>query len=238
MRGRRALAFRAHARRSEDDDDGPPVRLLRDVPSSSGLPAPAGEADVSRAGLGPRAVTDDGPPRQVQRVRLMEWGRPVRSLPRALAALPWSGVEAHPVPPALGILRTLYDHPSTTLPPGCALSLGRVWQSELAGADRDRAFTACEVASLRNLRRALRNGAVWIEHRLTFRRRERAVPAGAALAAALVRAQSVPRSTHLARCVPGTVARARSRRRAGRRRDRDGRARHGGHCAGPRADCG
>ena len=103
----------------------------------------------------------------------MEGVRPVRSLLRALVALPWSGVESPPVLAALGVLRTLYEHQSTTLPPGCALSLGRVWQSEFAGADRDRAFAACEVASLLNLRRALRNGTVWIEHSLTFRSRER-----------------------------------------------------------------
>ena len=54
-----------------------------------------------------------------------------------------------------------------------APQLGRVWQRALAGEDRERAFAAAEVATLLNLRRALRNGTVWIEHSLAFRSRER-----------------------------------------------------------------
>jgi TnpA family transposase len=59
------------------------------------------------------------------------------------------------------------------LPATVSLSLGRVWRVPLADSDRERAFAACEVASLLALRRALRNGTVWIEHSLRFRSRER-----------------------------------------------------------------
>ncbi len=43
----------------------------------------------------------------------------------------------------------------------------------LTGADRELAFRAFEVATLLALRRALRNGTVWIDHSLAFRSRER-----------------------------------------------------------------
>ena len=107
------------------------------------------------------------------RDRLIEGVRLVRSLLKALVRLPWAGVEAHPVLAAVAVLRPLYEADIRSLPPIGALSLGRVWHAELAGPDRQRAFAACEVATLLSLRRALRNGTVWIEHSLTFRSRER-----------------------------------------------------------------
>ena len=51
--------------------------------------------------------------------------------------------------------------------------LGSVWSAAIAGADRERAFRALEVATLFSLRRAVRNGSVWIEHSLSFRGRAR-----------------------------------------------------------------
>jgi hypothetical protein len=48
----------------------------------------------------------------------------------------------------------------------------RVWLQALGGEDRERAFAAAEVAMLLDLRRALRNGTVWIEHSLAFRSHE------------------------------------------------------------------
>ncbi len=42
----------------------------------------------------------------------------------------------------------------------------------LASEDRGRAFVAAELGTLLNLRRALRNGTVWIDHSLVFRSRE------------------------------------------------------------------
>ena len=47
------------------------------------------------------------------------------------------------------------------------------WRAVLTAADRERASCAFELATLFGLRRALRNGTVWIEHSLTFRSRER-----------------------------------------------------------------
>ena len=58
------------------------------------------------------------------------------------------------------------------LPVGTDLSLGRVWRKSLQDEDREKAFAAAEVGTLLNLRRALRNGSVWIDHSLSFRSRE------------------------------------------------------------------
>lgn len=49
--------------------------------------------------------------------------------------------------------------------------MGSVWSAAIAGTDRERAFRALEVATLFSLRRAVRNGSVWIEHSLSFRGR-------------------------------------------------------------------
>jgi hypothetical protein len=74
---------------------------------------------------------------------------------------------------ALRRLQGLYAHEQRQLPVGTQVFLGRVWQEALTGADRERAFCAFEVATLIALRRALRNGTVWIDHSLAFRSRER-----------------------------------------------------------------
>jgi TnpA family transposase len=59
------------------------------------------------------------------------------------------------------------------LPVSTSIDFGKVWKALLSGADREQAFRAFEVATLLALRRALRNGTVWIDHSLAFRSRER-----------------------------------------------------------------
>jgi hypothetical protein len=54
-----------------------------------------------------------------------------------------------------------------------APSLGRVLQAAISCPDRQRAFQAQEAATLFTLRRAVRNGSVWIKHSLSFRGRAR-----------------------------------------------------------------
>ena len=73
---------------------------------------------------------------------------------------------------ALATLRDLYAYDVRRLPPTFAVPLGGVWRTTLAGSDRERVFAACEVATLLSLRRALRNGTIWIEHSFAFRSRE------------------------------------------------------------------
>ena len=110
---------------------------------------------------------------QVVRERLIDGVRPARALLAALVRLPWQASGAHPVLNALHILHDLYAHEQRSLPAGVSVPFGRVWHEALTGLDRERAFAAFEVATLFSLRRALRNGTVWIDHSLAFRSRDR-----------------------------------------------------------------
>ena len=115
------------------------------------------------------------PPTRAQLVRehLIEEIRPVRSLLSALVVLPWQAIPGHPVLAALQLLKGLYEHDVKELPVSTSIDFGKVWKALLSGQDRERAFRAFEVATLLSLRRALRNGTVWIDHSLAFRSRER-----------------------------------------------------------------
>ena len=110
---------------------------------------------------------------EIVRDRLIEGVRPVHALLKALVRLPWRSTAAHPALEAMSVLRDLYERDLRTLPATFAVPLGSVWRTVLAGKDRERAFATREVATLLNLRRALRNGTVWIEHSLAFRSREK-----------------------------------------------------------------
>ena len=110
---------------------------------------------------------------EVVREQLIDGVRPVRALLKALVALPWQSTPNHPVGAAMALLRGLYAREIRSLPAGLAIHLGGVWRAIIEGADRERALQTVEVATLLNLRRALRNGTVWIEHSLAFRSRER-----------------------------------------------------------------
>jgi TnpA family transposase len=109
---------------------------------------------------------------QIVRERLIEAVRPVRALLKALVQLPWQASAAQPLLEAIRILHELYERDLRALPTSYTVPFGRVWRAVLAGEDRERAFAAAEVATLLNLRRALRRGTVWIEHSLAFRSRE------------------------------------------------------------------
>jgi hypothetical protein len=115
------------------------------------------------------------PPTRAQLVRdhLTLEVRPVRSLLSGLMALPWEATPDHPVLTAIHLLKDLYKQGARELPVTPTIDLGRVWRALLSGADREQAFRALEVATLLALRRALRNGTVWIDHSLAFRSRER-----------------------------------------------------------------
>ena len=115
------------------------------------------------------------PPTRAQLVRehLIEEIRPVRSLLSALVLLPWQATPGHSVLAALQLLKGLYEHDVKELPVFTSIEFGKVWKTLLSGQDRERACRAFEVATLLSLRRALRNGTVWIDHSLAFRSRER-----------------------------------------------------------------
>jgi len=110
----------------------------------------------------------------VIRQRLIDAIAPVRSLLVAVSGLPWQATGEHPVLDALNKLRAQYAAGTHSLPADVTASrLGPAWRQAIADDDRERAFRALEVATLFALRRALRNGSVWLEHSLSFRGRER-----------------------------------------------------------------
>ncbi len=110
----------------------------------------------------------------VIRQRLIGAIAPVRSLLVAVIGLPWQATDEHPVLDAVNKLRAQYAAGVNSLPADVtAPRLGPAWRQAIADADRERAFCALEVATLFALRRALRNGSVWLEHSLSFRGRER-----------------------------------------------------------------
>ena len=116
------------------------------------------------------------PPSRASIIRqhLIDAIAPVRSLLVAVSGLAWQATGEHPVLDALDKLRALYAAGTKILPPEVtAARLGLAWRQAIAKTDRERAFRALEVATLFALRRALRNGSVWIEHSLSFRGRER-----------------------------------------------------------------
>lgn len=110
----------------------------------------------------------------VIRQRLIDAIAPVRSLLVGVSRLPWQAAGEHPALDALNKLRAGYAAGAKRLPAGAtAPRLGAAWREAVADPDRERAFRALEVATLLALRRAARNGSVWIEHLLSFRGRER-----------------------------------------------------------------
>jgi len=116
------------------------------------------------------------PPSRASLVRegLIDGIRPVRSLLVAIAKLPWQATGEHPAVEFLATLQAFYRKGTRTLPTEMvAPGLGRVWQAAISSPDRERAFQALEVATLLALRRAVRNGSVWIGHSLSFRGRAR-----------------------------------------------------------------
>ncbi|SEB24321.1 Transposase and inactivated derivatives, TnpA family [Variovorax sp. YR216] len=110
----------------------------------------------------------------VIRQRLIDAIAPVRSLLAGVSRLPWQATGEHPALDALNKLRAGYAAGIKRLPSEVtAPRLGAAWRAAIADADRERAFRALEVATLLALRRAVRNGSVWIAHSLSFRGRER-----------------------------------------------------------------
>ncbi|MDM0053746.1 Tn3 family transposase [Variovorax sp. J22R115] len=110
----------------------------------------------------------------VIRQRLIDAIAPVRSLLVGVSRLPWQATGEHPVLDALNKLRAGYATGIKRLPSEVTTPrLGAAWRAAIADADRERAFRALEVATLLALRRAVRNGSVWIAHSLSFRGRER-----------------------------------------------------------------
>ncbi|QBB70742.1 Tn3 family transposase [Pseudolysobacter antarcticus] len=103
---------------------------------------------------------------------LVQNSRNSRSLLRMLCTLSFESVTPHPVIQALEALREIYLQRKLTLPSDIPVHLGKMWDDMLGDADRSRALQAFEVATLLAMRRALKNGSVYIAHSFGFRSRE------------------------------------------------------------------
>jgi hypothetical protein len=149
-------------------------QLLGEVDTLAGSTDLSGEQVRERLRALMQAHRDQAPRSRAQlvRERLMEAAGSARALLRALVQLPWRADSTQPLLEAMHVLQDRYERDERTLPVGCEMALGRVWHTSLAAEDRGRSFVAAEVGTLLNLRRALRNGTVWIDHSLAFRSRE------------------------------------------------------------------
>jgi hypothetical protein len=105
------------------------------------------------------------------RGKLSEHARYVRPLVKLLVELAFEG-EAHaPLLMALSQLRALYARRARQLPADIDTSVAPRWAELIGGVDRQRALRAFEAATLLALRKALRNGSVWVAHSLAYCRR-------------------------------------------------------------------
>jgi hypothetical protein len=106
------------------------------------------------------------------RWKLNEKERQVRPLLKALVALPFEGDEGSSLLLALRQLRDVYARQSRSLPRDADVTFAPRWAALIEAPDRQRGLRAFEAATLFALRKALRNGSVWIAHSLAFRQRD------------------------------------------------------------------
>src|SRR5215471_2846316 len=105
------------------------------------------------------------------RGQLSTHARQVRPLLKTLVGLAFEGEADAPLLLALARLRDLYARQSRQLPVDIDASFAPRWAALIDGVDRQRALRAFEAATLLALRKALRNGTVWVAHSLAYRQR-------------------------------------------------------------------
>jgi len=105
------------------------------------------------------------------RWKLTQQVRPVRRLLRSLLHMTFEAEKGSPVLAALKVLRKCYDERLRQLPDRVDSSFAPRWSEIIDGLDRQWALRGFEAALLFALRKALRNGTVWVPHSLSYRRR-------------------------------------------------------------------
>jgi TnpA family transposase len=167
-----------HARTTQDvqEAEGRGARSLRQSLHAihrvlSDLTIPDGMLRQELLALMPSAHTFFPSRAAAIRGKLSERAHHVRPLVKLLVELAFEG-EAHaPLLMALSALRALYARRARQLPAAIDASFAPRWAELIGGVDRQRALRAFEAATLFALRKALRNGAVWVAHSLAYRRR-------------------------------------------------------------------
>lgn len=97
----------------------------------------------------------------------------IRSLLNELQKLDIQGEDGNENTERVKYLRTLYQKKTNELPPSPSVITPRGWKELVEGEDRARAMRALEAATLVGLRKALRNGSVFVDHSEKFRGRHR-----------------------------------------------------------------
>jgi TnpA family transposase len=120
------------------------------------------------------------PPRYPNRATATRWllsepNPEVRALLSELRKLDLQGEDSEPSLQHARILQSLYKRKQTALPDDVVqqLKVPRGWRELIEGEDRERAMRALEAATLVGLRKALRSGAVFVNHSEKFRGRHR-----------------------------------------------------------------
>ncbi len=96
----------------------------------------------------------------------------VRRFLNALLCLEFEGPRGHRLIAAISNLRTLYDTRARHLPQSIDGTFSPIWSATIEGPDRSRARRGFETAILFELRKALRNGSMWVPHSMSYRHRE------------------------------------------------------------------
>jgi TnpA family transposase len=121
--------------------------------------SPLGDlSPVSHAEVVREALTDDA-------IR-------VRRLIDSVSNIEFKGPKDHEALRQLEKLKQLHAAGATELPTDANVTVGKVWENLVDGEDRKRALRAFEASTAMALHRALRGGAIWIDHSLAFRERD------------------------------------------------------------------
>lgn len=97
----------------------------------------------------------------------------IRSLLSELRKLDLDGEPGNDSMERVEYLQALYTKRQTTLPDSPHVPIPRSWRDLIEGEDRERAMRALEAATLVGLRKALRSGAVFVDHSEKFCGRHR-----------------------------------------------------------------
>ena len=106
------------------------------------------------------------------RHQLAEQYKESRAVLKKLLTLDFEAAEPHPIHAALKSLHHIYEQGLRALPAETDIDFAPPWGNLLRDPDRERALHAFEAAVLLNLRKALRNGSIWLGHSLSYRRRD------------------------------------------------------------------
>jgi TnpA family transposase len=106
------------------------------------------------------------------RERLSRNARKTRPLLKRMLEIDLESAADAPLKAAVDVLRSSYNEGRTTLPCDVDAAFAPRWRELIESSDRRQAMRGFEAATLQQLRRALRNGTVWVSDSLKYRNRD------------------------------------------------------------------